>query len=236
MRETVVFLPGFLSDARAFGPQIADLSRDHAVMCAAPVNGERIEEIASTLLDVLPKRCALVGHGMGGVVALELIRRAPDRIARMAIMSAHPLAETPQQAAERDPRLIRTKAGRFAEVLDDELRPENLALVPHRNEVMELLKDMALGLGPEIYTRQSRALQRRRDQQGVLRRIAVPVLILCGEEDPVVPVKRHNFMAELIPGARLEVLAGAGHYPALEQPEAVAHALRGWLQEPLVLR
>ncbi|WP_136439241.1 alpha/beta fold hydrolase [Pacificoceanicola onchidii] len=236
MRETVVFIPGLLADARAFGPQLADLSRDFAVMCIAPTQGERIEEIASGMLDLLPKRCALVGHGMGGMVALEVARRAPDRVSRLALMDTSPLADTPQQAAERDPRIVRAKTGRFREVLEYELPLEALAPGPYRNDILALARDMAEVLGLEVYLRQARALQRRRDQQGTLRKIAVPVLVLCGGQDPLFEVKRHAFMADLIPGAVLEVIEEAGHLPALEAPEAVADALRRWLAMPLMLR
>ena len=225
-----------MADARAFGPLIADLSREHAVMALCPVNGERIEEIASAALDVLPQRAALVGHGLGANVAMEVLRRAPERVTRVAFLSATPLAETPQQAAERDPRMIRARAGKLQEALHEELPPEHLAPGPHRAEILALAMHMALGLGTEIYLRQSRALQRRRDQQTTMRKIVVPALVLCGAVDPVHPVKRHAFMAELIPGALLRVVDGAGRLPMLEAPEAVAEALRDWLAQPLVLR
>ncbi len=225
-----------MADARAFGPQIADLSRDFAVMCIPPTRGERIEEIASGMLDLLPKRCALVGHGMGGMVAMEIARRAPDRVSRLCLMDTSPLADTPQQAAERDPRMVKAKTGKLRAVLEQELPMEALAPGPYRADILALARDMADVLGLEIYLRQSRALQRRRDQQGTLRKIAVPVLILCGALDRIYEVKRHVFMADLIPGARLDVIDGAGHLPALEAPEAVADALRDWLARPLMLR
>lgn len=81
-----------------------------------------------------------------------------------------------------------------------------------------------------------RALQRRRDQQATLRRCKVPTLILCGEYDRLTPLKRHAFMAELIPYARLEVIADAGHLPTLEAPDAVIAALRAWMVQPFVLQ
>ena len=236
MREPVVFLPGLMSDARAFGPQLADLSRDRAVMSLSPVHGERVEEIAGHALDVLPRRAALVGQGLGANVAMDILRRAPERVTRIALISASPLAETPQQAAERDPRIIRARTGRLEEVMRDELPPEHLSAGPYRAEILALCMDMALGLGAEVYVRQCRALQRRRDQQTTLRKATVPALVLCGAEDPVHPVKRHAFMAELIPGAELRVIEGAGRLPALEQPEAVADALHDWLATPFVLR
>ena len=236
MREAAVFLPGLMCDARLFGPQIADLSRDRSIMVAPTAGGERIEEIASGLLDVLPKRFALVGHDFGGMVAMEVLRRAPERVSRLALVSTHPLPETPQQAAERDPRIIRARAGKMLESLAEDFPPQAVAEVAWRAEISALLQDMAKVLGVEAYVRQSRALQRRRDQQPTLRKVAVPALVLCGSEDPVTPVKRHNFMAELIPGATLRVLDGVGHFPTMEAPDAVTQALRDWLDAPLMLR
>jgi pimeloyl-ACP methyl ester carboxylesterase len=96
--------------------------------------------------------------------------------------------------------------------------------------------DMALNNGPEVFERQARALQRRRDQQSTLRKCKVPALVLCGEHDGLTPVKRHTFMAELIPYAKLQIIEGAGHLPTLEQPDATTEALRQWMTQPFVLR
>ncbi|QFT57189.1 Sigma factor SigB regulation protein RsbQ [Sulfitobacter sp. THAF37] len=236
MAEPLVLLPGMMSDARLFGPQIAELSADMAVMLAPITRGERIEEIASGILDLLPKRFAVAGHGMGGVVAMELLRRAPDRITRICLMGTNPLAETPAAAADREPRIVRVRSGRLPEVMGEEIPAAALASGGARAEVLDLVMDMAETLGPEVYIRQVRALQRRRDQQVALRKCRAPALILCGQHDTLSPVKRHSFMAELIPYAKLVVLENAGHLPTLEQPGETTAALREWMHQPLVLR
>ena len=236
MAEPLVFLPGMMCDARLFGPQIAELSADLAVTVAPVTQGERVEEIASGLLDLLPKRFALAGLGLGGIVAMELLRRAPDRISRIALMGTNPLAETPVAAASREPQIVKVRSGRLMEVMRDEMKPGCLAPGPQRGEVLDLVMDMAEALGPEVFIRQSRAMQRRRDQQAVLRKCRVPTLILCGEHDTLYPVKRHSFMAELVPYAELVVLPDAGHLPMLEQPAATTAVLRKWMTQPLVLR
>lgn len=236
MAEPLVFLPGMMCDARLFGPQIAELSADHCVMVAPVTQGERIEEIASGLLDQLPARFALAGLSMGGIVAMELLRRAPDRITRIALMDTSPLAETPPVAAAREPQIVGVRTGRLEQVMRDEMKPHYLAPGPHRAEVLELVMDMALALGADTFVRQSRALQRRRDQQGTLRKCKVPTLVLCGAHDALCPVKRHTFMAELIPYAKLVVLENAGHLPTLETPAETTQALRDWLKQPLILQ
>jgi len=116
------------------------------------------------------------------------------------------------------------------------LETQHFAPGPQRNDVCELVVDMALTLGGETFVRQSRALQRRRDQQGTLRKCKVPTLVLCGAHDQICPVKRHTFMAELIPFAYLVVLENAGHFMTLDDPTATTAALREWMSQPLVLR
>ncbi|WP_299880022.1 alpha/beta fold hydrolase [uncultured Sulfitobacter sp.] len=236
MIEPLVLLPGMMCDARLFGPQIAELSSEMPVMVAPVSQGERIEEIASNLLGALPARFALAGLSMGGIVAMEILRRAPDRVSRLALMDTNPLAETPVVAANREPQIVKVRSGRLIEVMRDEMKPNYLAPGPQRADVLALVMDMAEVLGPEVFIRQSRALQRRRDQQVTLRKCRVPTLVMCGAHDALCPVKRHSFMAELIPGAELRVIEGAGHLPTLETPEEATAALRDWMRQPLVLR
>ncbi|MEP6020744.1 MAG: alpha/beta fold hydrolase [Paracoccaceae bacterium] len=236
MAEPLVFLPGMMCDARLFGPQIDDLSSEMPVMVAPVTLGERVEEIASGLLDYLPKRFALAGLSLGGVIAMEILRRAPERVARIALIHTSPLAETPQTAAAREPQIVKAKAGRLRQVIKEELKPDNLAPGPFRDTIMNMVLDMADVLGPEVFVRQSRALQRRRDQQATLRQCRVPTTVICGAHDTVTPVKRHEVMAELIPYAQLRVLDKSGHLPTLEQPKETTALLREWMKQPLVLR
>ncbi|MEO0370055.1 MAG: alpha/beta fold hydrolase [Pseudomonadota bacterium] len=230
MRDPLVFLPGLMSDSRVFEPQIAAFS-PHIPVTVAPVTvGDRVEEIASRLLDTLPRRFNLAGHSMGGVVAMEILRRAPDRVSRLALMNTNSLAETPQSSGDYEPVIIKLRSGRLDEAVDMIIRPDTLAPDPARASVLGLTLSMATHLGEETIIRQIRALQRRRDYQGVLRRCQVPVLVLCGAYDRLTPVKRHELMADLIPQARLRVFQGSGHLPMLEQPEEVIDELFHWFQ------
>ncbi|WP_306152371.1 alpha/beta fold hydrolase [Roseovarius sp. MMSF_3281] len=236
MREPLVFLPGMMCDARVFAPQLAVLSRETMVSVAPLTTGERIEEIASGLLDLLPRRFAVAGLSMGGIVAMELLRRAPERVTRIALMDTNSLAETPQSAAEYEPLIIKIRSGRLDEGVEGLMRPEYLAPGPGRAALMAEVHAMAADLGQEAIIRQIRALQRRRDYQAALRRCKVPALVLCGEQDGLTPVKRHSFMADLIPYAQLQVIEGAGHLPTLEAPDLTTRALQAWLREPYVLQ
>ncbi|RKF16456.1 alpha/beta fold hydrolase [Roseovarius spongiae] len=236
MIEPLVFLPGMMCDARVFGPQLTAFSPMRAVTAAPITQGDRVEEIASNLLDVLPPRFALAGLALGGIVAMEVLRRAPDRVSRIALMNANPLAETPQSSADLEPLIIKARAGNLDQLAPGVLRPEWLAPGPGRAEVMALVRDMAGHLGAPAIVRQLRAMQRRRDYQAILRRCKTPALVLCGDHDGLTPIKRNKFMADLIPYAELAVIEGAGHLPTLERPEETTQALMEWIKQPLVLQ
>ncbi len=233
MIDPLVLLPGLMCDARLFRPQFEALSRERAVMVAPTSTGERIEEIASGLLDQLPHRFALSGLSMGGVVALELVRRAPDRVTRLCLMATDAQADTPQIAAGREDLIVAVQAGRLEEGMRKIVGSDTLAPGPQRIPILNDLLAMATDLGPDLFVRQMRALQRRPDQQGTLRWIKVPTLILCGAHDTLTPVRKHAFMAELIPDAEMQVIENAGHLPTLETPQVVIKAMQRWLSEPL---
>lgn len=236
MSEPLVLLPGFMCDSRLYEAQIADLGRDHVIVLAPVWHGERIEEIASELLTQLPSRFALVGHSFGGMVAMEILRRAPDRVTRLALISVTPLAETPDFAALREGRIVGARSGRLAEMMANEVPVGSLAPGAGRADIHDRQLQMAEDLGPEAFYCQTRATQRRRDQQSTLRRTCQPILILCGAHDTIYPVKRHEFLSELIPYSVLRIIETAGHLPPLEAPRDVGRALRDWMDQPLVLR
>lgn len=230
MTLPLILLPGMMCDARLFMPQIIDLGSEIPVTVAPITQGDTIEEIARDLLTQLPEQFALAGLSMGGIVAMEMLRQAPRRIETMCLMDTNCQQELPAVAAAREPQMVRVKAGRLREVMRDEVKPNYLAPGPNRLDVLNLVMEMAEDLGPEVFIRQSKALQRRPDQQSTLRRAKTPTLVMCGEYDELTPYRRHEFMAHLMPNAGLEVIQGAGHLPTLEQPAAVNALLRRWLQ------
>jgi pimeloyl-ACP methyl ester carboxylesterase len=236
MNDPLILIPGLMSDARLFGQQIVDLSRDRVVMIALPHPGGTIEDISANLLQAAPARFAMAGLGLGAHVALDVMRRDMARVSKVAFLSADPLGETPDAAAAREKRMILARTGRLAQAMADELPARALAPTAARDDIMGLVEDMAFAMGEEVFVAQSRALQRRRDQQKTLRRATIPALILAGEHDGLVPVRRQSFMADLMPTARVQVIPRAGHLLPLEQPEAVSKALELFFNGPLVLR
>lgn len=225
----VVLLPGMMCDARLFAPQVAMLSLACSVMVCPLTGADRVQALAARVLADAPPRFVLGGLSMGGIVAMEVVRQAPGRVAGLILMDTNPLPEAPDRAAAREPQMIAVRTGRLRQVVAEEMKPNYLAPGPGREPILELVLDMALALGAEVFVEQSRALQRRPDQQGTLRRLACPALVLCGEHDALCPVSRHELMAELIPDSRLRVISGAGHLPTLEQPDAVTGALAEFL-------
>ena len=225
----LVLLPGMMCDARLFGPQVAAFSRERAVMVAPLTGAETVEALAEAVLAAAPRRFALAGLSMGGIVAMEVARRAPGRVERIALMDTNPLADGGPVAAARAAQIEAARSGRLREVMRDEMKPRYLAPGPGQGPVLDLVLDMAMALGPEVFVAQSRALMARPDQTEALRAMRMPALVLCGRHDALCPPSRHEAMAEAIPGARLEIVEDAGHLPTLEVPEAATGALRRWL-------
>jgi pimeloyl-ACP methyl ester carboxylesterase len=235
MNEPVLLLPGLMCDARLWAHQILALSRQRPVMVMG-LHGATVEEMSQSVLAAAPAKFALVGQGLGGDVALDVTRRALDRVTRIAVISTDPLAETPQVAALRESRMVAARAGRLVQAMAEEYPANALAAGPGRAAVQARITEMAETLGEADFLRQSRALQRRPDQQKTLRRAALPALVIAGAEDTLVPLRRQEFVAGLMPFAKLAVIAGAGHLPPLEQPAAVTEALDTFLKGPMLLR
>lgn len=224
----LILLPGMMCDARLFAPQVAGLAEREVSVLPIEAN-DTVEALAADVLAAAPARFALAGLSMGGIVAMEVLRQAPDRVARIALMDTNPPAERPEMQARRAPQIAAAKAGRLREVIRDEMKPNYLAPGPRRAGVLDLCMAMALDLGPEVFVRQSLALRDRPDQQEVLRGVRVPALVLCGAGDTLCPLERHVLMRDLIAGSVLRVIEGAAHLPTLEQPGAVTEALVEWL-------
>jgi pimeloyl-ACP methyl ester carboxylesterase len=231
--DPLVFLPGFMCDARLFWHQLLEFSASRSVM-ALRLQGASIEEMATAALAEAPPEFALAGHWLGALVAMEILRRAPERVTQIALIDVSPLPETPQMAGLREQRIARARAGRLDEAMLDELPPENFA--PGATEAQAMMLQMAQDLGSDSFARQSRALMRRPDQQRALRNTKMRAMLIAGEFDRICPPRRHEFLAELMPHAEFRLILGAGHLSPLEQPEKITLALRDWLAAPYLLK
>lgn len=167
---------------------------------------------------------------MGGIVAMEMWRQAPERVTGLALLDTNYRADTPEKRTMRDAQMQAVASGRLLEVLREELKPNYLARV-HRGNTALLDEVLAMGmdLGEEVFKRQSLALKSRPDSAGTLPAIDCPALVLCGDEDSLCPPALHREMAEALPNAEFSIISGCGHLSTMEQPQAVTTAMAGWL-------
>lgn len=229
MNEPLVLIPGLGCDSRLFETQTCRLGLDRVIILCLPVLSDRVEDMAARLLTRLPPKFALAGHCLGGAVAMEMLRLAPERVTRIAVISAAILPEPTEVAAARDLLIAKARGGRLDDALAEALPVRALAQIPGRLNLHRRFLSMGDHLGLEHFVSQQRAMQRRPDNQATLRRARLPALFLFGEADRLVPAGRNALLAELLPGARIIVLSEAGHLPPLEQPDAVTAAMEHWL-------
>ncbi len=223
----IVLIPGMMCDARMWGGIDADLGV--AVIHHLPTEADSMAALAALFLNTAPPTFALAGLSMGGIVAMEVLRQAPDRVTRLALLDTNPRAEAPEVQARRAPQIARALGGELDSVLRDDMKPNYLAPGPGKQVILDLCMDMALTLGPQVFARQSRALRDRPDQQATLAGYKGPALVLMGEGDTLCPLDRHQLMHSLMPQSRLQIIPGAAHLPPLEEPAATTRALRDWL-------
>ncbi|KUF10971.1 alpha/beta hydrolase [Pseudoponticoccus marisrubri] len=215
-----------MCDARLFAPQTDALPAQVLPITSA----DTVQALAAEVLAQAPARFALAGLSMGGIVAMEVLRQAPGRVAGLALLDTNPLAEAEAVKARRAPQMEKAAAGQLHAVMRDEMKPNYLTDGPDRDAILALCMEMALSLGPDVFIRQSLALRDRPDQCDTLRAYFGPALVLCGRDDRLCPVARHELMHDLLSNSVLEVIDGAGHLPTLEQPDRTTEALRRWLQ------
>ena len=228
----LVLIPGMMCDARMWGDLAARL-HPRNVVHVLPTNADTVKAIAAEILHQAPPRFALAGLSMGGIVAMEVLRQAPARVERVALLDTNPRAETPAVQARRAPQIARALSGDLAGVMAEDMIPNYLSAQTNRPDILDLCMDMALTLGPEIFARQSCALRDRPDQQATLAAFKGPALVLMGADDRLCPRERHDLMHALMPQSRLAILQNAGHLPTLEQPAETASELLRWLDQPL---
>lgn len=224
-------LPGMMCDARLFEPQVSTLSSKYETIVASLAGKSTVEELAHDILKDAPSRFALLGLSMGGIVAMEMIRQAPKRISRLALLDTNPMAEAPERKLIRDQQIKRIEAGELRAIMRDEMKPNYLADGDNKNEILALCMTMAEALGPQIFIEQSRALQSRTDQCETLKTVRIPTLIACGEHDSLCPMEKHQLMHKLVAGSQLKVIPHSGHLPTLEQPELMNKEIMRWLEE-----
>jgi pimeloyl-ACP methyl ester carboxylesterase len=226
----LLFLPGLACDARIYAPQLAAFPDSRAVDGYG--TADTLEGMARIALDQAPDSFDLFGHSMGGRVALEVFRLAPERVRRLALVSTgvHPL-----QAGERENRRALQRIGwenGFEALIDQWLPP--MVAEANRGDpaIYPPLRGMNLEAGQQVFDAQIHALVNRSRVDDLLPRIACPTLVMTGELDTWSGPGQHAEIAAAIPDAELVIVPGAGHMIQLEAPRAVNAAIARWLERP----
>jgi len=225
-KTPLVLLPGLLCDRELWRGQVEDLGDIASPWVADLTRDDSLATMARRVLATAPHEFALAGLSMGGYCALEILRQAPARVKRLALLDTNARADTPEQSSRRQGLIDMAEKGDFKSVppllLPLFLHPDHLKDA----ELTGRVSAMAHRVGKEAFMRQQKAIIGRIDMRAFLPRIACPTLVLCGRQDQLTPVALHEEMAALIPGALLEVVETCGHLSTMERPDAVNAALR----------
>ena len=226
----VVLVPGLGTDSRLYEKQIPALWRFGPVMIANQTRRDSMAGIAEDILSNAPPRFALAGLSMGGYVAFEIVRQAPERLHKLALLDTTARSDTPEQTERRKAQIGMVKEGRFREI-PDMLFP--LLVHPDRREDAKLrsaVDAMFFDIGPEAHIRQQTAIMGRADMRPHLASIRCPTLIVVGDGDQLTPPALAKELADGISSAKIAVVPECGHLSTLERPDFVTRALEEWLK------
>ena len=226
----ILLVPGLVSSPRIYAPVVPALWQFGPVTVANHIRDDHMALIARRILAEAPPRFALAGHSMGGYIAFEIMRQAPERVAKLALLNTQARSDTPEATTRRRTMMARARGGEYRAMLD-ELFPGFVH--PSRREdatLRQLVYDMGEDVGAEAFVRQQEAIISRPDSRPVLAAIKCPTLVLSGDEDNTIPNALSVEMGDNIHNAKLVILPNCGHLPQVEQPEATAKALVEWLR------
>jgi pimeloyl-ACP methyl ester carboxylesterase len=231
-KPPLILLPGLLCTAALWRHQTKTLGDIAEITVADLTQDDTIEAMAERVLATAPARFALAGLSMGGYVAQAIMRRAPERVARLALLDTSARPDSPAQTERRLGLIKQVEIGEFKGVT-----ARLLPLLIHADRLGDqvlthTITRMAEHVGKEAFLRQQHAIMTRPDGRPDLPKIACPILILCGRQDALTPLEVHEEMAALIPNAALVVVEDCGHLAPLERAVTVSALLRYWLQTP----
>ena len=235
VKTSLILVPGLMCDEVVWAHQSEALADIADVQIATNGARDSLVAMAEAIIAEAPLRFALAGHSMGGRVALEVVRRVPERVIALALLDTghQPLAAGEAGEREVAGRLaLVEKAGRQGmramgwEWLQGMVYPSRLADAILVNAILDMIERKT----PELFAAQQRALINRPDATPLLAKVRCPTLLLCGEDDLWSTPRRHEEMRDMIPGSALAVIPYCGHMSTMERPADVSEALRGWLE------
>jgi pimeloyl-ACP methyl ester carboxylesterase len=225
----VVLIPGLLDSARLYAAQIPELWRCGPVTVADHTRDDSMGAIARRILADAPPRFALAGLSMGGYICFEILRQAPARVAKLALLDTSARADVPEAAAMRRAQMALAAGGRLGEVVEQQIPRLHHPLRRNDPQLREINRLMADEVGPEAFVRQQTAVMGRPDSRPTLAAISCPTLVLVGEQDELTPPERAAEIAHGIRGAQLVTVPECAHLSTLERPREVTRALLDWL-------
>lgn len=228
-RQPLLLLPGLLCDQALWAHQTRNLS-DIADIHVPDLTGwDSIGDLAASVLHHAPARFALAGLSMGGYVAFEILRRAPERVTRLCLVDTSARPDTPEQRQRREAMVKLARIGKFRgmspRLLATQLHPDHVG-VP---EIGGVVLAMTERVGRDAFCRQQSAILSRPDSRPDLARIRMPTLVMVGADDAQTPPDRSQEIADNIAGSVLHILPRCGHLAPLEQPARVTALMRAWL-------
>ena len=226
----ILLVPGLVSSPRIFAPIVPALWRFGPVTVANHIRDDSMGAIAQRILAEAPPRFALAGHSMGGYIAFEIFRQAPERIAKLALMNTQARPDTPEATVRRHGQIGRAQAGGYHAILDELFQIFVHPSRRDRADLRQLVHDMGDDIGVDAFVRQQTAVIGRADSRPTLATISCPTLVLTADQDDTVPNALSSEIADGIHGAKLVVLGDCGHMVQVEQPQATADALVEWLE------
>jgi pimeloyl-ACP methyl ester carboxylesterase len=225
---TLVLIPGLASGTQVWAPLAAAVAPTMAVHDADVSRDATIPAMAERALGEVSGDLIAVGHSMGGRVAMEMARQAPERVRGLVLANTghHPKRDGEEIQRQKMIDLGNADIGRLA----DEWLPPMLdpARVGDMN-LMRSLKAMVVAAGPVVHERQLCALLARPYAAAYIAQIACPILLVCARQDGWSPIAQHQEIAMLAPEAELAVIDNAGHFAPLERPAEVTAAITWWL-------
>jgi pimeloyl-ACP methyl ester carboxylesterase len=226
----ILLVPGLVSSPRIYAPVIPALWRFGPVTVANHIREDNIAVIARRILAEAPPRFALAGHSMGGYISFEIMRQAPERVAKLALINTQARPDTPEATTRRRALIARARDGGLHDVMD-----EILPLLVHPTRTGEaalqrLFHDMADDVGAEGFINNQTAIIARADSRPTMATIKCPTLVLTGDQDMLIPNTLSKEMADGIAGAKLVIIPDCGHCPQPERPEATIAAMVEWLR------
>jgi pimeloyl-ACP methyl ester carboxylesterase len=225
----IVFVPGLLCTGRIYEHQVLHLGQRHPVLLANHWSQDSMAEIAKSILEVAPQTFALVGTSMGGYVAFEIVRQAPQRVAKLILLSTSAKPDTPERSADRRKQVASVREHGACTVIDA-LWPKLVHPARHEDFALRSIFDnMADELGVEAFARQTEAIIGRADSRPMLAGIKVPTLVVAGADDTLITPENSREIADSIAGARLETVDFCGHMGMIERPETYTRLLGDFL-------